>query len=245
MAGAEVELIEKESQISRIAKEIRVHKKNANYQMRRIIVVLWFFLLVSIYVWVSMGDISFSGNTLTMIVSSAVMSIAVLAPLCRQNRLSLADKRREREKASEDYGNDRIQEDIPQFASPLQKVLSGQLKFQFSDGAFIRMLYRIAIIVVFYLFALVLIFQCFGYMKAYQQKQFMIVKGNNVDYAVIYNNGEDAILAEVRAQGNNCVIDIESQRVVSTEGLVFEIREYDEVEYDTAQEIDQDKALEE
>lgn len=225
----------KENQISNISKEIRLNKKHVDHQMRKSIILLWFLLFMSIYIWVSLGDISLNRNVLITICSSAVVSIIVFVPLCRQNYLSRSEKRREREKACEDYINDSIQEDIPQFNSPRKKILSGQFEIRFSDKAFIRMIERTATILVFYLFALVIIFQCFGYMKAVDQKQFMIVTENSIEYAVIHNNGETAVLAEIREQGNNCVIDRNCQQVVSAEGLVFEIREYTKVGYDPAQ----------
>ena len=58
----------------------------------------------------------------------------------------------------------------------------------------------------------------------------MITSADEVEYAIIYNNGDNAIVARCREADNVLTIDSSCQKVVSIEGLEYDIRQYEKVE---------------
>ena len=76
-----------------------------------------------------------------------------------------------------------------------------------------------------------LAFDYFGTNKAEAQLQFMIITQADADYAILYNNGEHAILARCsqNKSDNTITIDPSFQQVISIEGIKYEIVSFESV----------------
>ena len=76
---------------------------------------------------------------------------------------------------------------------------------------------------------MIFLFLVLGNQSASQQTEFMIISQNNIEYAIIYTNGEHAILAPYchNKSDNTITIDSSIQHVISIEDMVYRIGSFE------------------
>lgn len=134
---------------------------------------------------------------------------------------------------------------IPQHVEDLLKddheyPLKKKWSTYFSDSAFIAMLVSAVVYTVFFLFA----FNSLGHTAAISKNDFSIINYEDTTYAVIYNTGETVILEQcliTDSEGEPVDLPKESksdlhisvytdmQRIISVEGLEYQILDFKEV----------------
>lgn len=201
---------------------------------------LGFLLAVSIYIWISLGNVSSSEDyverQIALIVASVLISTILILIFTFTSKRSFVGKKHQRECAKNDYENGVI-ERIDLLNNQMQAVLwSGEVSFYISDKEFFRGLHRLFRIAGALIITLTLIFQSLGYYTALQKHSFMVVSEQDKEYVVIYNNGETAILARYEEVDN--IIDTGKQKVISVENLEFAIRECGKVEKGTIEDLE-------
>lgn len=72
-------------------------------------------------------------------------------------------------------------------------------------------------------------FAFFGQEIARDKKDFAIYSCEGVDYAIIYNNGESAIMEKAAIEGNDIYIDTNCQRITSARDLQYSIYSFENV----------------
>ena len=72
-------------------------------------------------------------------------------------------------------------------------------------------------------------FAFFGQDAARDKKDFSIYSYEGVDYAIIYNNGESAIMEKAAIEGNDIYIDTNCQRITSARDLQYSIYAFENV----------------
>ena len=65
-----------------------------------------------------------------------------------------------------------------------------------------------------------------GHSRAKEQKEFWVCNVDGTEYATIYNNGENAVLATFRTEGDRIIIDTSKQCIVPVEGLTYELHKF-------------------
>lgn len=216
--------------IEQLDNKLKATKKQMNRQIAGHLLLLDIVLTASmcILLWVGIAEAS---NTVAIsLISSLIMSPVLLGLLYIMTRNAFANKRGTRNEAIRDYAELNIQINVPTISFPLKKILSGKFSIKQPD----HKIKRIAPTCLFVVVAIAVLLGSFyflGYEYAANRTQFMIVTDQNgMEYAVIYNSGDNVIVARCRKIENSLIVYSSFQRVLPIEGLEYEVRQYEDAE---------------
>lgn len=216
--------------IENLKKRVLEQKKEMNRQIRAQQLLVVFLLSLSIFIWicivVNVSPVPF----FVKLVVSVAASILLTTLMFKTAQNAFIDKKNIKKEAVQQYNALEIKADVPQAVFPLKKILSGDYSLKHPDRKIKRATANFLIIIVFVVTALLICFLFWGSQNAKEQTQFLITSVDGGDYAIIYNNGENAILVRCEEAGNTLTIDSSYQKVVSIEGLDYSIRQYKKVE---------------
>lgn len=201
-----------------------------NKQVIRHLLLVDIVLSLSVCIWVCVEMTNSSGSILMMLLSSVLASTVLTAGMYVTTRYTFVDKKKIKDEAVCQYKALMIETDVPQISFPLKKLLSGDYSIKQPDRKIKRATAGGLVLTLFVVVALLVLFQVFGYQKAEGQTQFMITSADGIEYAIIYNNGDNAIIARCTESDNVLTIDSSFQKVISIEGLEYDIRQYENVE---------------
>lgn len=216
--------------IDQLEKSLKEQKKGMNKQVIRHLLLVDIVLSLSVCIWVCVEMTDSSGSILMMLLSSVLASTVLTAGMYITTRYAFVDKKKIKDEAVCQYKALTIETDVPQISFPLKKLLSGDYSIKQPDRKIKRATAGGLVLILFVVAALLVLFQVFGYQKAEGQTQFMITSAEGIEYAIIYNNGDNAIIARCMESDNALTIDSSFQKVVSIEGLEYDIRQYENVE---------------
>lgn len=200
---------------------------------RGTIILLWFLLAISIYVWLVLREYSMGREHIDTYwaqpVAAMLVSIIVILLTYATNRSPRKNRKSKKKKAQSDYEIGLI-ESVPSSnipSSSLQQFVGKN--FRFTDATFIRTIQKLSLVTVLLVFFMVLFFIVWGISDAHNQTSLMVTTRDETQYAVIYNNGDVAVLVrcekeEDKDQGKDVYkIDVSKQMVVSVENLEYEV----------------------
>ncbi len=217
--------------IEQLDNKLKETKKQMNHQIVGHLLLLDVVLTASmcILLWVGIAE---SSNTVVIsVISSLVMSPILLGMLYIMTRNAFANKKGIKEEAIHDYAELDMQINIPTVSLPMKKILSGKYSIKQPDHKIKRIVPACLFVVVIFIALLLGLFYFFGYEYAADRTQFMIVPDQNgMEYAVIYNSGDNVIVAPCSEIENILIVDSSSQRVIPIEGLEYEVRRYEDAE---------------
>ena len=109
--------------------------------------------------------------------------------------------------------------------NPHKYPLTQNLFNKLSDNTIASCLFSAGI----YIILLLILSSVLGHTDAQFKHDFPILRQDNKTYAVIYTTGENAILEECKIDNQNIVIHTYSQKIVSVNGLSYDILEFIDV----------------
>ncbi len=217
--------------IEQLDNKLKETKKQMNRQIVGHLLLLDIVLTASmcILLWVGLAE---SLNTVVLsVISSMVISPLLLGMLYTMTRNAFANKKDTKDDATHDYAELDIQINVPTVSLPLKKILSGQYSIKQPDHKIKRIVPACLLIVVIVIAVFIGLFYFLGYEYIADRTQFKIITDQNeMEYAVVYNSGENVIIAPCREIENCLIVDTAFQRVIPIEGLVYEVRRYDDAE---------------
>ncbi len=212
--------------IEQLEKEINEKKKDVNSQTLAHLFLFSIVLTTSMWILLCVGIAESSDTIITSVIASVIASFITVEVLYITTRNTFVNKKGIKGKAGDDYANQNIQTDVPTISLPLKRILSGEYSIKYPDHKIKRVLSKSLLIVIIVIAALVLSFYFLGYEHALNRTCFMITTQDGIECAVIYNNGDNVIVAPCRATGDILIVDSSFQRALSIEGLKFEVRQY-------------------
>lgn len=176
--------------------------------------ITWIMLIVVYALMLSFVTYDWKGNALSALLFSTVYVLVCaienwfLTCAIRIKRKEIkADAEMDAESKLEKYGN------LDEF--PISALFSGNIRSIFHNSNFKRTILAVAFCLVVLMFSSVYI----GSKSASNQKSFFVVDIDNQTYAMIYNNGENAILEKAEMTDDGIVIDINHQKVISSQNV--------------------------
>jgi len=215
--------------ISKLEVAIRKEHKAVCGQILSHFLLLEAVLTLTTYVWLSSGALELSGDVVLTLISAAGASAFYLGLMAFSVRIPLANKKEIRKEACQHYSNLAMRTEVPEVVFPLKKLLSGDYSIKQPDYKIKRAASRFVVLTVFLIAALIVFFQFLGYEKAESQTVFQIVSEDGKEYAVLYNNGENVVVARCSSAGDVLTIDTELLKVRSIEGLAYRICQFAEI----------------
>lgn len=185
-------------------------------------VILFEGLLTSVFiVWIntvlenrftSLGEVFFA---------AVIISAIMIGLMYFVGYLSAPGFKKVRELANNDYKKGNINLDVPEGKFPFIRLLKGEytLNFRMSDQRIKKSLWSVVALAVILLLIVTLFFSMVGRNNAEKQDEFWIVDCSGNNYAVVYNNGEIAVLARSKIEDGNIVIDTSQQKIMAVENL--------------------------
>lgn len=217
--------------IEQLDNKLKETKKQMNRQIAGHLLLLDIVLIASmcILLWVGLAE---SSNTVVLsVISSMVISPLLLGMLYTMTRNAFANKKDTKNDAMHDYAELDIQINVPTVSLPLKKILSGQYSIKQPDHKIKRIVPTCLLVVVSVIAVLIGSFYFLGYEYAADRTQFMIITDQNeMEYAAVYNSGDNLIIAPCREIENCLIVDTAFQRVIPIEGLAYEVRQYEDAE---------------
>lgn len=217
--------------IEQLNNKVKKTKKRMNRQIVAHLLLLDIVLTVSmcILLWVGIAE---SSNTVVIsVISSLVMSPILLGMLYIMTRNAFTNKKGIKEEAIHDYAELDIQINITTVSLPMKKILSGKYSIKQPDLKIKKIVASCILPVIIVIAVLIGSFYFLGYEYADNRTQFMIVTDQNgIEYAVIYNSGDNVIVAPCREIKNGLIVDTAFQKVIPIEGLEYEVRRYEDAE---------------
>jgi len=113
--------------------------------------------------------------------------------------------------------------DMPEF--PITQVLSGKFKSFFNDSNCKRFVATVMCCLTIVLFAA----SWFGAQSAEAQRDFFIVEIDEQTYALIYNNGENAVVEKAEINDGEIIIDTTHQKTISAINIDMQKHTFDNV----------------
>ena len=113
--------------------------------------------------------------------------------------------------------------DMPEF--PITQVLSGKFKSFFNDSNCKRFVATVMCCLTILLFAA----SWSGSQNAETQKDFFIIELNEQTYALIYNNGENAVVEKAEINDGEITIDTTHQKIISAIDIDMQKHTFDNV----------------
>ena len=195
--------------------------------------VLFVCFAIIVYLWISVGIAGNEGTIEDIVIMAVLVSGILFVPINLSSKSFPMNKKNIKADAKADYIGQRIRTEIPTVTLASKKIFSGEYRFYPSDQKIKRMIPRAIICVLLVTIVFVVMFQFLGYKKAKAQREFMITSRDNGKYAIVYNNGEEVVLASCEevedADGIILRIDTNLQRIESVEGLQYTIKVYHDV----------------
>lgn len=216
--------------IKQLESNIAKAKKEIRQQIVRYSFLLSVVLAASMCIFLCIGTAQTSNSIAISMTLSVIASPILVGALYLSARNAFPDKKDIREKAIREYMEQNIQSDVPAAAFPLKKILSGEYSIKQPDYKIKRALPSCLLLTVIVVAVLILSFYFLGHKHAKSCTQFMITTQNGIEYAVIYNSGDNVIVSPCQASKNVLVIDSSFQKVISLEGLEYEVRQYEDAE---------------
>lgn len=212
--------------IAQLEESLKQQRRLLNKEIIRHLFLFDFILSLSVWIWICTEMSAYSESILMLLVASGLVSTMLTAAIYLISRDAFVDKKKIKDEAVRQYEVLEIETDVPQITFPLKRILSGNYSIKQSDRQIKRLIAGGLVLLLFVVASLFVVFQVFGYYKAVDQDQFMITDVDGVQYAMIYNNGDYAIIAPCRESEKILTIDASFQIAVSIEGLEYEIRDY-------------------
>ena len=217
--------------IEQLDNKVKETKRKMSRQIVVHLLLLDVVLTVSmcILLWVGMAE---SSNTVVVsAISSMVISPVLVGVLYAMTRNTFSNKKGTKKEALRDYAKLDIQTNVPAVSLPMKKILSGKYRIKQPDHKIKKIVAACALPVVIVIAMLLGSFYFLGYEYAANRTQFMIVTDQNgMEYAVIYNSGDNVIVARCRKIENSLIVYSSFQRVLPIEGLEYEVRQYEDAE---------------
>lgn len=217
--------------IEQLDNKLKKTKKQMNRQIAGHLFLLDIVLMASlcILLWVVIAETS--NEFAISLISSLVISPILLGLLYIMTRNAFSNKKSTKNEAIHDYAELDIQINVPTVSLPFKRILSGKFSIKQPDHKIKRLVPTCLFVVVIFIALLLGLFYFFGYEYAAERTQFMIVLDQDgMEHAIIYNSGENVIIAPCREIENCLIVDTAFQRVIPIEGLVYEVRRYDDAE---------------
>ena len=190
---------------------------------QHIVHILFFeaLLILVIAVWVYTGFRTGHKTILESISVAVIFSTIMIAMMYFAAYFSVGSYKSERELARNDYVNNQINTDVPDIELPLKVLFDGKysLDLKMEDQKVKGLFWRAVILVVILLSVMTLTFERLGYSAAEMQDEFWVQNNSGIEYAVVYNNGEIAVLARIEKKEDTAVIDTSKQKIVAVEDL--------------------------
>lgn len=217
--------------IEQLDNNLKETKKQMNRQIAGHLLLLDIVLTASMCILLWVGLAESSNTVLLSVISSMVISPLLLGMLYTMTRNAFANKKDTKNDAMHDYAELDIQINVPTVSLPLKKILSGQYSIKQPDHKIKRIVPTCLLVVVIVIAVLIGSFYFLGYEYAADRTQFMIITDQNeMEYAVVYNSGDNLIIAPCREIENCLIVDTAFQRVIPIEGLAYEVRQYEDAE---------------
>ena len=217
--------------IEQLDNKLKETKKQMNHQIVGHLLLLDIVLTASMCILLWVGIAESSNTVVVSVISSLVMSPILLGMLYIMTRNAFADKKGIKEEAIHNYAELDIQINIPTVSLPMKKILSGQYSIKQPDSKIKRIVPACLSVVIIAIVLFLGLFYFFGYEHAGNRTQFMIVTDQNgMEYAVVYNSGDNVIVAPCREIENCLIVDSDFQKVMPIEGLEYEVRRYEDAE---------------
>ena len=171
-------------------------------------------MILVIAVWVYTGFRTGHKTILESISVAVIFSTIMIAMMYFAAYFSVGSYKSERELARNDYVNNQIK-------LPLKVLFDGKysLDLKMEDQKVKGLFWRAVILVVILLSVMTLTFERLGYSAAEMQDEFWVQNNSGIEYAVVYNNGEIAVLARIEKKEDTAVIDTSKQKIVAVEDL--------------------------
>lgn len=215
--------------IEQLDNKLKETKKQMNHQTVGHLLLLDIVLTASMCILLWVGIAESSNTVVVSVISSLVISPILLGMLYIMTRNAFANKKGIKKEAIHDYAELDIQINIPTVSLPMKKILSGQYSIKQPDHKIKRIVPACLFVVVIVIAVLIGSFYFLGYEYADNRTQFMIVTDQNeMEYAVIYNSGDNVIVVPCREIENGLIVDTAFQKVIPIEGLEYEVRRYED-----------------
>lgn len=176
--------------------------------------ITWIMLIIIYALMLSFVTYDLKGNALSALLFSTIYVLVCaienwfLTCVIRIKRKEIkADIEIDAKSRLEKYGN------LDEF--PIGALFSGNIRSIFNNSNFKRIILAVVLCLVILMFSSVYI----GSKSASNQKSFFVVDIDNQTYAMIYNNGENAILEKAEMTDDGIVIDINHQKVISSQNV--------------------------
>lgn len=218
-----------EVKIAEQKRKFAILNRNVHKEISIHLLLLTVVLTYAIFLLLELGAIDFFGSLWKQLICSALVSIIVLLWIWLAARVSLGNKKSIREIAHHDYINSTFQTKPVEIVLPLGKLFSGNFSFRQPDSKIKQALIKMVILLVFVSFAFSIGFHWMGYSKASNQKTFLVTDQSGMEYVVLYNNGESAIVAPCESSNGILTVRNQTQKVIPIEGLSYEICSFQEV----------------
>ncbi len=216
---------------------------NAHKETRRELLgdslIMGFILMPSMFIWIYSGISDPPKSIIEAFIVAAVITILVELMFWFIFRYPL-NKKAIKNNAVQDYKASNIQKDVPIISFPFKNIFKGKYNLKVSDQKIKQGIAGLLLFAVLIVFALAFIFPYLGYDRAIHQTQFMITVIDKVEYAVLYNNGENAISAICERSGDDLTINLSCQKVISVENLEYTVRIFKSVIWNNDPDYKQD-----
>lgn len=185
--------------------------------------VLFFEVLLTlvIAVWVYAGFTTGYKTIFESINVAVIFSTIMIAMMYFAAYFSVGSYKSERDLAHNDYKNNQINTEVPDIELPLKVLFDGKysLNLKMEDRKIKGLFWRLLLLVVILLSAMTITFERLGYSAGETQDEFWVQNNYGIEYAVVYNNGEIAVMARIDRKEETAVIDTSQQKIVAVEDL--------------------------
>lgn len=221
------------SAIEQLKSNVKSAKKEMNKQIIARLFLLYIVFFPSMCILFCVELAHYQGMAILPVIAAAIGSFVLIITQYAVSKNTFTDKKGARKEAVCEYAALKIQTDVPKALFPSKKILSGDYKIKQTDQKIKRCLPLCLLFVALVIATLLIVFYFLGYNEAKDRTQFMITSQSGMEYAVLYNNGNHVVIARCSESGQTLTIDTSSQKVISVEGIAYDIRQYEEVKIDS------------
>lgn len=216
-------------EINTLTQKFKIEQKRYRKHMIGLFILSEVFLSISIFIWL-LSDRELPIWLLALI--SVIAGACFYAYLFCFMKVVYTDKHGAKKEAKYDYDNASIRNNIPTIELPITRIFKGKYNLKICDSKIKGALWIIAVMVIVVVMAGAVFCMIVGHSRAQEQKEFWICNVDGTEYAAIYNNGENAVLATFRTEGDSIIIDTSKQCIVPVVGLTYELHKYSDAEFE-------------
>lgn len=204
-------------------------EKPVRKQIRGFLIFLGFFMFLFSCIWTSVHVQEVNGSILILTFGSLLLSVIIITVGWWIPISTMVHKDTVKDSALCDYNALTIKADVPVITFPLKSLFSGEYKHKIPDQRIKDFLVSCILFLAIIIPCVIFTFLVLGNQQANNQTEFMLISQDNIEYAIIYNNGEYAILAPYchNKSDNTITIDSSVQQVISIEGMKYTIGSFE------------------